>query len=90
MKKYYEEISSREINDENFFKDLKKFKYEIARFEKGINILEDPDFISIKKAFICMNKTFEKILKEKSPCWRLFQLVFIVSMISDHVFMIDL
>ncbi len=86
MKKYYEEISSREINDENFFKDLKKFKYEIARFEKGINILEDPDFISIKKAFICMNKTFEKILKEKSPCWRLFQLVFIVSMISDIVY----
>lgn len=86
MKEYYKTISSRNINDEKFFEDLKKFKYEITRFEKGITLLEDTEFISIKKAFICMNKTFERILKEKSNCWRLFQLVFIVSMIPDIVF----
>lgn len=86
MKEYYNTISSRKIEDEKFLNDLKKFKYEITRFEKGINILEDPDFISIKKAFICMNKTFQKLLEKKSDCWRLFQLVFIVSMIPDIVY----
>ncbi len=86
MRDYYVEISSRKIENEEFFDDLQKFKYEITRFEKGINILEDPDFISIKKAFICMNKTFEKLFGQKADSWRLFQLVFIVSMIPDIVY----
>lgn len=64
MKEYYNTISSRKIEDKKFLNDLKKFKYEITRFEKGINILEDPDFISVKKAFICMNKTFQKLLEK--------------------------
>ncbi|MBR1883813.1 MAG: hypothetical protein IJ809_02545 [Clostridia bacterium] len=86
MNDYYDEISKRDIKDEKYLLDLKKIRYEITRFEKGIEILEDLDFIAAKKAFICMNKVFEKILTQKSNCWRLFQIVFIVSMISDIVY----
>lgn len=84
MKEYYQEISSRDIENDQFFYDLKKFKYEVERFERGIKILDDPDFVPVKKSFICMNKTFEKILPTGN--WRLFQLVFIVSMIPDIVY----
>lgn len=82
MKEYYEEITSRKVENENYIKDVKKFKQEIFRFERGIKILADEDFINIKKAFISMNKTFENSFES----WRLFQLVFIVSMISDIVY----
>ena len=82
MNNYYEIISSQNIDDNDYRNDLRKFKQEIRRFEIGIQILEDPEFESIKKAFICMNKTFEG----KFPSWRLFQIVFITSMISDIVY----
>ena len=82
MKEYYEQISSRKIDDEKFRKDLKKFEQEVKRYEQGITILEDTDFKEIKKAFVCMNKTFEN----NFPSWRLFQIVFIVSMIPDIVY----
>ncbi len=82
MNDYYEAIGSQNIDDNDYRDDLRKFKQEIRRFEMGIQILEDPEFESMKKAFICMNKTFE----EKFPSWRLFQIVFITSMISDIVY----
>ena len=83
MKDYYQEIEKINSNDKEYFSDLEKFKREIRRFEKGIQILEDDDFIEIKKAFICMNKSFEN---PNYDSWRLFQIVFIVSMISDIVY----
>ncbi len=82
MNDYYRIISSQNIDDNDYKSDLRKFKQEIRRFEIGIQILEDPEFESMKKAFICMNKTFEG----KLSSWRLFQIVFITSMISDIVY----
>ena len=83
MNDYYLEIKKINSNDKEYVSDLEKFKREIKRFEKGIQILEDEDFNAIKKAFICMNKSFEN---PNYDSWRLFQIVFIVSMISDIVY----
>ena len=83
MTDYYEMISF--INSENneYKKDVDKFKFELNRFKRGIEILDDPDFNSIKEAFVLMNKTFEN---QNYSSWRLFQLVFIVSMVADIVY----
>lgn len=82
MNDYYKIISLQDIDDNDYRNDLRKFKQEIRRFEMGIQILKDPEFEAMKKAFICMNKTFEG----KISYWRLFQIVFITSMISDIVY----
>lgn len=82
MKEYLNEISSRNIDSAEFKSDVKKFANEIIRFERGIKILQDSEFENVKKAFECMNKTFEKNIEQ----WRLFQIVFIVSMISDIIY----
>ena len=82
MKEYYDKIASLNTDNKEYINDVKKFKFEIKRFERGLKILEDPDFSNVRKAFILMNKTFENSF----PSWRLFQIVFIVSMISDIVY----
>ena len=84
MEEYYEKISSVNTTNKEYLNDVKKFKFEINRFKRGVNILEDPDFVNVKNAFILMNKTFENSFPNHS--WRLFQIVFIVSMISDIVY----
>lgn len=83
MTDYYETISSVNTNNEEYLKDVNKFKFELKRFKRGVDILSDPDFKSIMQAFILMNKTFEN---NSFSSWRLFQLVFIVSMVSDIVY----
>ena len=83
MNDYFEEIKTINSSDSEYKNDLAAFKREIKRFEKGITILEDDDFVEIKKAFICMNKAF---VNPNYDGWRLFQIVFIVSMISDIVY----
>lgn len=82
MNDYYKTISSRNeyADNEEYKNDLKKFKLETEKFETGINILCDDYFTEIKDAFILMNRAFEK---NGYNGWRLFQLVFIVSMIPD-------
>ena len=82
MNDYYEIIASRSEYHDNpeFQSDIQKFAQEKHRFEMGLNILVDDSFPEIKKAFILMNKAFKK---NGYPGWRLFQLVFIVSMIPD-------
>ncbi len=85
MEDYYKTISARKELQDNaeFLDDLRKFQREKKRFEMGCKILTDEGFPEVKEAFILMNKAFAK---NGYPNWRLFQLVFIVSMIPDIVY----
>lgn len=71
---------------QKFQKDLNTYKQEIDRFEKGIKQIEFKDYV--KKAFINMNKTFFIKLDGEHrniSGWRLFQIVFIVSLICEMI-----
>ena len=67
---------------EQFEKEIDGFKLEIDRFACGIEVLEDN--LAVRKAFIMMNQAFKNSAK-KYTGWRLFQIVFIVSLIPDIV-----
>lgn len=66
-------------------KALENYEAEINRFEKGIEQIEYKD--DVKKAFLYMNKTFATTLynDKKIPGWRLFQIVFIVSLLPEMI-----
>lgn len=67
-------------------KDLDTYKQEIDRFDKGIKQIEFKDWV--KKAFIYMNKTFNTRIEGEHrniSGWRLFQIVFIVSLICEMI-----
>lgn len=68
-----------------YLADLDAYKQEIDRFERGIKQIEYKDWV--KKAFIYMNKTFSTQLGNSKtyPGWRLFQIVFIVSLICEMI-----
>ena len=63
-----------------FEEEIKAFEFEIKRFKYGISMIEDYDYI--KNAFILMNKAFARSTKSYDS-WRLFQIVFIVSLLPD-------
>lgn len=65
--------------------DLDKFKQEVARFQLGIRVLENPKYTQLRRSFNLMNQTFAEIdqkrtARGKSPYlnWRPFQIVYIV------------
>lgn len=60
--------------------EIDEFAREIRRFEFGIEVIND--YPIIMKSFINMNRTFLKTSKKYST-WRLFQIVFIVSLVPD-------
>lgn len=60
--------------------EIDEFEREIKRFAFGIEIIND--YPMIQKSFINMNRTFMATSKKYST-WRLFQIVFIVSLIPD-------
>ncbi len=62
--------------------EISEFFLEIQRFKKGIKTIEN--YPVVLKSFIYMNETFKKT-NAKYNTWRLFQLVFIVSIIPDIV-----
>lgn len=65
---------------------LREYANEISRFRNGIKQIEYKDFV--RKAFYYMNKTFQTKLDGQSrniTGWRLFQIVFIVSMIGEVI-----
>ena len=62
--------------------EIKEFNLEIQRFVKGIETIKN--YPIVKKSFIYMNETFKNTNK-KYNTWRLFQIVFIVSIIPDIV-----
>lgn len=64
--------------------EVKEFELEINRFKKGIEIIKN--YPSVFKSFVLTNKTFKHANEEKGyDTWRLFQIVFIVSIIPDIV-----
>lgn len=62
--------------------EIREFYLEIQRYKKGIKTIEN--YPIVKKSFIYMNQTF-KNTNAKYNTWRLFQIVFIVSIIPDIV-----
>ena len=88
MKKYLEELKHNNVIKNpkymwQYEKDVEEFEREIKIYERGIEILKDYKD-TVLKAFICMNKTFAQ--NKKYSAWRVFQLVFIVSMIPDIIY----
>lgn len=84
-KKWTEDFGNRTLSKkaaEQFKKEIDEFETEIKRFYTGIELIEKYNII--KEAFCCMNKSFKKSAKGYSS-WRLFQIVFIVSLILDIV-----
>lgn len=67
-----------------FNNEIAAFKLEIARFATGIELLSKHNMIG--DAFRYMNQAFRDSAKSKGyNSWRLFQIVFIVSLILDVV-----
>ncbi len=62
--------------------EIAEFQREIERFQMGIDTIES--YPIVLKSFILMNKSFLATSK-KYNTWRLFQIVFIVSLIPDIV-----
>lgn len=67
---------------EKLSKEIQGFEDEISNFESGIYVLKS--YPIVRKSFIQMNRAFSKTTKKYST-WRLFQIVFIISMIPDIV-----
>jgi hypothetical protein len=59
------------------------FRTEIARFERGIELLDDDQYSNVKRAFCLMNRAMLQAARGKYHEWRLFQIVFIVSQIPS-------
>lgn len=69
-----------------FSEALTEYRHEINRFKLGITQIENRDFV--KKAFRCMNLTFNTQIGSGTrniKGWRLFQIVFIVSLIPEMI-----
>lgn len=64
-----------------FEKEILDFEHEINRFNYGISLINNKS--DVRKAFNLMNETFS--LNEKYKGWRMFQIVFIVSVIADMI-----
>ena len=62
--------------------EISEFQREIDRFQMGINTIEA--YSIVLKSFVLMNKAFHATSK-KYDTWRLFQIVFIVSLVPDIV-----
>lgn len=67
-----------------FSNEIAAFKIEITRFATGIELLSKHNMLG--DAFCYMNQAFRESAKSKGyDSWRLFQVVFIVSLILDVV-----
>ena len=83
---YNSTIGLSTVAKKRFSEALDEYNHEINRFKKGIDQIEFKDYV--KKAFLYMNKTFKtKLNTDVRPIkgWRLFQIVFIVSMICEVI-----
>jgi hypothetical protein len=70
------------IGLEKMSTEIRGFEDEISNFEHGINVIKN--YPLVRKSFTQMNRAFSETSKKYST-WRLFQIVFIVSMIPDIV-----
>lgn len=83
-RKYYDEQQATltEIAKTKMQGEIAEFEREIKRFEFGIDVIND--YPMVQKSFVLMNKAFLETSKKYST-WRLFQIVYIVSIIPDIV-----
>ncbi len=56
-----------------------RFRTEIERFQRGVELLADGRYPLVRRAFSLMNEAMEEAARPKYDEWRLFQIVFIVS-----------
>ncbi len=86
LKAWKEDFESRDDLTENgkrqFEQEISSFRLEIKRFKTGIDLIED--YNMIRNAFQLMNRAFKESAKGYDS-WRLFQIVFVVSLILDIV-----
>ena len=83
---FHSTIFTSEIAKVKFTAALREYKYEINRFKNGIDQIRYKD--NVKKAFIYLNKTFRYKMDGEHRSivgWRLFQIVFIVSLICEVI-----
>jgi hypothetical protein len=91
----WEEEVKRLLNDWEYstaqgeiLKGKQLFYEEIQRFRRGIDVLKDPQKPIVLQSFKLMNEVFvQQDLQRRDPykSWRLFQIVYIVSIIPDIV-----
>jgi hypothetical protein len=78
-----EKISSLQgIEQEDARKAQERFQQEIARFERGVQLLADETYANVRRAFSLMNQAMSDAARGSYEEWRLFQIVFIVSQLS--------
>lgn len=65
-----------------FENEINQFRFEIQRFHTGVSLIKQYNMVG--KAFSLMNQSFARSAKGYDS-WRLFQIVFIVSLILDVV-----
>lgn len=65
-----------------FEQEINTFRLEIKRFKTGVELIEN--YHMVRTAFRYMNRAFRKSAKGYNS-WRLFQIVFVVSLILDIV-----
>ena len=70
------------LGKKQFDTEIKTFEIEIRRFKTGLDLIEK--YNMIRSAFVYMNRSF-KMCAKGYDSWRLFQVVFIVSLILDIV-----
>lgn len=70
------------LGKRQFDSEIKAFEIEIKRFKTGVDLIAK--YNMIRSAFVYMNKSF-KMCAKGYDSWRLFQIVFIVSLILDIV-----
>lgn len=87
IQKWEKELERKKAQDEltvdgikQFQEEIADFRREINRFYNGIQVIKR--FGMVRNAFILMNRAFSRSAKGYDS-WRLFQIVFIVSLIPD-------
>ena len=70
------------VGKEKMMGEIAEFQHEIDRFQMGIDIIEM--YPIVLKSFVLMNEAFLRTSK-KYNTWRLFQIVFIVTLVPDIV-----
>jgi hypothetical protein len=60
----------------------KAFENEIERFKKGVQLLKNSAFPTVRQAFLLMNQAMQRASKSHKQ-WRLFQIIFIVSQLPE-------
>ncbi len=76
------ELTGNELGEA--IEDRKKFLREIDGFERGLQLLRNEQYPLVARAFRLMNETMALLGKKiygRYDSWRLFQIVFIVSML---------